>query len=156
MCYSVLQWTHRVCFISRSGMGFYLIDLFHLKLICWSDRCLVLDHSQVCTKFFIFFNPPCSSMQIIYLQAFSTDLWSLNLAQFRDEKYYCCFTPSFQPAETNFKLCNRDTIYSKLFLSKFSHHTFRHVKCFPIILQAIQRVKTFWIIKTFTHLIIMH
>jgi hypothetical protein len=28
-------------------MGFYLIDLFQLKLICWSDRCLVLDHSQV-------------------------------------------------------------------------------------------------------------
>ena len=32
--------------LPRSGMGFYLIDLFQLKLICWGDRCLILDHDQ--------------------------------------------------------------------------------------------------------------
>ena len=32
--------------LPRSGMGFYLIDLFQLKLICWGNRCLILDHDQ--------------------------------------------------------------------------------------------------------------
>jgi hypothetical protein len=27
-------------------MGFYLVDLFQLKLICWGNRCLILDHDQ--------------------------------------------------------------------------------------------------------------
>jgi hypothetical protein len=32
--------------LPRSGMGFYLVDLFQLKLICWGNRCLILDHDQ--------------------------------------------------------------------------------------------------------------
>jgi hypothetical protein len=31
-------------------MGFYLLDLFQLKLICWGDRCLILDHDQSDTR----------------------------------------------------------------------------------------------------------
>ena len=33
--------------LPRSGMGFYLVDLFQLKLICWDNRVLILDHDQV-------------------------------------------------------------------------------------------------------------
>ena len=41
--------------LPRSGMGFYLVDLFQLKLICWDNRVLILDHDQV-TSFLNLFN----------------------------------------------------------------------------------------------------
>ena len=32
--------------LPRPNLGFFLIDMLQLKVICWEDRCLVLDHDQ--------------------------------------------------------------------------------------------------------------
>ena len=37
--------------LPRPNLGFFMIDMLQLKIICWEDRCLVLDADQV----YIFF-----------------------------------------------------------------------------------------------------
>jgi hypothetical protein len=31
----------------RRGKGFFLIDLLQLRIICWENRCVILDNNQI-------------------------------------------------------------------------------------------------------------
>jgi hypothetical protein len=34
-------------FFFRRGKGFFLIDLLQLRIICWENRCVILDNNQI-------------------------------------------------------------------------------------------------------------
>jgi len=36
--------------LPRPSLGFFLIDLQQLKIICWENRCLILDHDQASSR----------------------------------------------------------------------------------------------------------